>query len=172
MGWWEWVFSGIGVSALKDWIRGNPKHSGASLNAQGAKVVDSPVASGSNISQNINSPTLNLSLSAKMSDEDSWPDVILECQWPSLLHEPHTNIPGARAVKRRPWLLRYRSAGAVYNVRVHRIRLGEYEAVFISPVASLTDAATVYPTICLKSDGMVVTTHDLESLITASAFGL
>ncbi len=44
MGWWEWVFSGIGVSALKDWIRGNPKQNGASLNAQGAKVQDSPVA--------------------------------------------------------------------------------------------------------------------------------
>jgi hypothetical protein len=44
MGWWEWVFSGIGVTALKDWIRGNPKPSGASLNAQGAKVQDSPVA--------------------------------------------------------------------------------------------------------------------------------
>lgn len=163
MGWWEWVFSGIGVSALKDWIRGKPKQSGASLNAQGAKVENSPVASGSHISQNIHSPTtINVALPAMGQDEDSWPDVILECQWPSLLLEP--KIPGSRVVRKRPWTLRYRAAGAVYNVSVHRIRFGAYEAVFPFPVSTLTDAKSVYPVICRKSDGLVVE-HDLESLI-------
>ena len=52
MGWWEWVFSGIGITALKGWIRGNPKPSDASLNAQGAKVQDSPVAGRDQFVQN------------------------------------------------------------------------------------------------------------------------
>jgi len=58
MKWWEWVFSGIGVLALGlfiDWLRRRLRSSGrgATLTAQGARVSDSPVASGSGITQNI-----------------------------------------------------------------------------------------------------------------------
>jgi hypothetical protein len=93
MGWWEWVFSGIGVSALKDWIRGNPKQSGASLNAQGAKVVDSPVASGSNITQNINSPIINLSLPTPMSGT---PAHDRYREWRETIDEIHESIDKMR----------------------------------------------------------------------------
>lgn len=105
--------------------------------------------------------------SAKMpttnEDQSSWPDVILECQWPSLVHEP--KIPGSHTVRRRPWMLRHRGTGAVYNVRVHDIDFGAYKARFPFPVPALTDTASIHPIICRKSDGLVITTHDLESLI-------
>ncbi len=56
--------------------------------------------------------------SAKMLTTDegrsSWPDVILECQWPSLLQE--SKISGSQTVRKRPWMLRYRGAGAVYKI--------------------------------------------------------
>jgi len=174
---YKFLFDGIGGLALMAVIgyftrrilrrsRDNQKDA-ATLNAQGAKVTNSPVASGSNISQNINSPTLNLSLPAKMpardEDQSSWPDVILECQWPSLVHE--SRIPGSHIVRKRPWMLRYGGPGAVYNVRVHDIDFGEYKASFPFPVRTLTDTATVLPIICQKSDGLVITVHDLESLI-------
>jgi len=100
-------------------------------------------------------------------DQSSWPDVILECQWPSLVKEPR--IPGSRTVRKRLWTLRYRSSGAVYNVRVHGIDFGAYKASFPFPVPTLTDTASVHPIICRKLDGTsdeaVITTHDLESLI-------
>jgi hypothetical protein len=174
---YKWLFDGIGGLALmavigyftRRILRRSPDHQKdiASLNAQGAKVTNSPVASGSNISQNINSPTLNLSLSAKMptadEDQSNWPDVILVCQWPSLVHE--SKIPGSHIVRKRPWMLRYRGPGAVYNVCVHRIDFGEYEASFPFRAPTLIDTASVHPIICHKSDGLVITTHDLESLI-------
>jgi hypothetical protein len=58
MNWWEWVFSGIGVLALTlfiDWLRRRSRSSGreATLTAQGARVSDSPVASGSGIKQSV-----------------------------------------------------------------------------------------------------------------------
>lgn len=106
------------------------------------------------------------SIRMRTTDEDqsSWPDVILECQWPSLVHEP--KIPGSHIVRNRPWMLRYRGPGAVYNVCIHKIDFGEYRA-FVAPfsVPTLTDTASVCPVICRKSDGLVITTHDLESLI-------
>src|SRR6266436_2538579 len=96
-------------------------------------------------------------------DQSGWPDVILECQWPSLVHE--SKIPGSHTVRKRPWMLRYRGPGAVYNVCVHGIDFGAYRARFPFPVPTLTDTASVHPIICRKSDGLVTTTHDLESLI-------
>src|SRR5437899_2496516 len=62
MNWWEWVFSGIGVLAIAlliEWLRRRSRSSGheATITAQGARVSDSPVASGSGITQNVNSPT-------------------------------------------------------------------------------------------------------------------
>jgi pyrimidine deaminase RibD-like protein len=106
--------------------------------------------------------TLKLSLPTTNEDQSNWPDVILECQWPSLVHE--SRIPGSHIARKRPWMLRYRGSSAVYNVRVHDIDFGEYKASFPS-VLTLTDAASVHPIICWKSDGQVITAHDLESLI-------
>ncbi len=98
------------------------------------------------------------------ANRSSWPDVILECQWPSLLHEP--KIPGSHTVRKRPWILRYRDPGGVYNVCVHRIDFGVYKVNFLPfPVPTLTDTASVYPIICRKSNGEVISSHDLESLI-------
>ncbi len=181
MGWlsdnYKWLFDGVAgaaVIAVIGWLFHHfsqvRQRGTAALTAQGAKVTNSPVASGSNISQNINSSTLNLSLPARMpttdEDQSSWPDVILECQWPSLVGESKAKIPGSHAVRKRPWMLRHRGLGAVYNVSVHRIEFGAYRAVFFpSPVLTLTDTASVHPIICRKSDGLVITTHDLKSLI-------
>jgi hypothetical protein len=57
MNWWEWVFSGIGVlgvSAFIEWLRRRSRLSQhAGIDAKGAKVANSPVASGSDITQNI-----------------------------------------------------------------------------------------------------------------------
>jgi hypothetical protein len=58
MNWWEWVFSGVGVLALGlliEWLRRRSRSSGqeAAITAQGARVSDSPVASGSGITQTI-----------------------------------------------------------------------------------------------------------------------
>ena len=69
MNWYEWVFSGIGASVLVlffEWWRrkrrspASHKENNAAITAQGAKVSDSPVASGSNISQTVNSPTVSV----------------------------------------------------------------------------------------------------------------
>lgn len=62
MNWWEWVFSGTGVlfvGLLIEWLRRRSRSSGqeAALTAQGARVDRSPVASGSGITQTVNSPT-------------------------------------------------------------------------------------------------------------------
>jgi len=155
------------VKTVLGWKKSWSHAPSSTLTAQGAKVTNSPVASGTNISQTINSPTVNLSLPAKMpttdEDQSSWPDVILECQWPSLVHE--SRIPGSHTVRNRPWILRYRGPGAVYDVCVHRIGFGAYKALFPFPVRTLTDTASVHPIICRKSDGLMITTHDLESLI-------
>jgi hypothetical protein len=51
----------------------------STLTAQGAKVTNSPVASGSGITQTINSPTINLSLPVSVPDKDgNEPDLWLE----------------------------------------------------------------------------------------------
>jgi hypothetical protein len=61
MNWWEWVFSGIGVSIpvlfLGLWLRrkrrSRPSGHEAAVTAQGGKVSDSPVASGTGITQTV-----------------------------------------------------------------------------------------------------------------------
>ena len=54
----------------------------------------------------------------------------------------------------------------MYNVRVHAIDFGAYKAEFAPfSVPTLTDTASIHPIICQKSDGLVITAHDLESLI-------
>src|SRR5258708_6513964 len=72
----KWLFDGAGVAVILFLVQHLLKRRSqkqtrqkqtATLTAQGAKVTDSPVASGSNISQNINSPTFNLSLPAPIS---------------------------------------------------------------------------------------------------------
>lgn len=71
---YQWLFDGFGGAALlallgfayHRWKRITQEPS-ATLTAQDAKVANSPVASGANISQTINSPTVNLSLAAPTS---------------------------------------------------------------------------------------------------------
>jgi len=112
--------------------------------------------------------TLNLPLPTADEDRSGWPDVILECQWPSLVHE--SRIPGTHIVRKRPWMLRPVGPGAVYNVHIHDINFGEYEIKFPAQVRTLTDAVTVVPIVCRKVDGApdvaeIISSHDLESLI-------
>jgi hypothetical protein len=76
---YQWLFDGIGGVVLialvrigynrwrKSRTQADGSHPSSVLTAQGAKVTNSPVASGSNISQTINSSTLNLSLPAPAS---------------------------------------------------------------------------------------------------------
>jgi hypothetical protein len=126
----------------------------------------SPIATGSGITQTV-SVTENHyhgEAHAQPSEDPSrWPDVILECMWPSLIHEPR--IPGSHVVRKRPWMLRHQTGGAVYNVQIRDINFGAYKACFPFPVPTLTDAVPVYPIVVQKADGLVVTIHDLESLI-------
>jgi hypothetical protein len=75
MGWlsdnYKWLFDGVAgaaVVAVIGWLfhhfsQGRQRGT-AALTAQGAKVTNSPVASGSGITQTINSPTINVSLPA------------------------------------------------------------------------------------------------------------
>src|SRR5271165_2776293 len=56
MPWYEWVFSGIGVfglGLLLAFWRKSKRKGEATLTAQAAKVMDSPVASGSGITQTV-----------------------------------------------------------------------------------------------------------------------
>ena len=67
---YKWLFDGVGGAAVLAVIiyvihRLRPSRrlqGNAALTAQGARVVNSPVASGSGITQTINSPTINLSV--------------------------------------------------------------------------------------------------------------
>jgi hypothetical protein len=69
---YKWLFDGVAGAAViaaigylvQRLLKGskNPPGATATLTAQGAKVTNSPVASGSGITQNINSPTINVSL--------------------------------------------------------------------------------------------------------------
>jgi hypothetical protein len=94
MNWWEWVFSGIGVLAVTliiEWLRRRSRKSGpeATLTAQGAKVSDSPVASGSNILQRVNSPTYNVSLPASTPGV---PGNEKYSEWRELIHDLHESF--------------------------------------------------------------------------------
>jgi hypothetical protein len=94
---YQWIFSGIGVLILglliERWRRsskGQPKkENSAALTAQGAKVTASPVASGSNISQKVNSPTFNVSLPASTL---SAPGGERYGEWRELIHELHESF--------------------------------------------------------------------------------
>jgi hypothetical protein len=95
MNWWEWVFSGIGVLAvalLIEWLRRRPHPSGqqATITAQGARVSDSPVASGSNILQTVNSPTYNVSL--RVPTAAGAPGNERYSEWRELIHELHESF--------------------------------------------------------------------------------
>ena len=94
MNWWEWVFSGIGVLGLGlliEWLRRRSRSSGqqATITAQSAKVTDSPVASGTGITQNVNSPTFNLSLPAVAPGS---PGSERYNEWRELIDEIHESI--------------------------------------------------------------------------------
>ncbi len=185
MGWLyesiKWVFDGIGTSALGSFLRGifkKPEEgqgNGASLTAQGAKVLDSPVATGTNVFQTVNSPTtVHLSMSVpkqlqatSLEEEKSkWPDVILECDWPA----PRREVPprGVRP-KPRPWLLKLVGIGAVYDVQVEPIDLGDFEAVLDQPLRVLTTTAEVYPRVYHKTDTSRYRGPDLETVINSSS---
>jgi hypothetical protein len=69
---WKLLFEGVGGTAVvafigyvcKRWFesRQRPSSQEATLTAQGARVSDSPVASGFGITQNVNSPTIHVTL--------------------------------------------------------------------------------------------------------------
>jgi hypothetical protein len=80
---YKWLFDGVAGAAALSLIgyfihrfsKSRGQNGNAALNAQGAKVTNSPVASGSNITQTINSPTtINLALGEPTIDQscDFW----------------------------------------------------------------------------------------------------
>lgn len=76
-------------SALGWKVSPSPAASSATLMGQGAKIENSPVASGTNISQTINSPTLNLSLPVATSGT---PSRERYDEWRELTNEIHASI--------------------------------------------------------------------------------
>jgi hypothetical protein len=82
---YHWLFDGVAGAAvvgiagylLKRLLKSRSSE-GASLTAQGAKVTGSPVASGSGITQNINSHNINLSMPGSPEKRDSGCDFWLE----------------------------------------------------------------------------------------------
>lgn len=137
----------------------------ANATIRNSTLDTSPIATGRGITQNVTVTHYHGEEHAQLPSEDrsSWPDVILECVWPSLVSE--FRIPGSHVVRNRPWMLRHQTGGAVYNVEIRDIDFGKYKVCFPFPVLTLTDAASVCPTVVQKVDGLVVTSHDLESLI-------
>src|ERR1700739_4853067 len=94
MNWGEWVFSGVGVLGLGlfiEWLRRRLHSWGqqATITTQGAKVSESPVASGTGITQNVNSPTFNLSLPAVAPGS---PGSERYNEWRELIDEIHESI--------------------------------------------------------------------------------
>ncbi len=94
MNWWEWVFSGVGVAVLVflvELLRRRSRTSGqqATMTAQGAKISESPVASGTGITQNVNSPTFNLSLPAAVPGS---PGSERYNEWRELTQEMHESL--------------------------------------------------------------------------------
>src|SRR6266567_2727416 len=77
---YKWLFDGVAGAAViavigyvvHRFLGSQDRQQGvAALTAQGAKVTNSPVASGTNISQTINSPTVNLSLPTPLQARES-----------------------------------------------------------------------------------------------------
>jgi hypothetical protein len=136
----------------------------------GAAVIASPVATGSNISQAVNSPTVNVTIPPEPQTTPDWPDVLLQCEWPNmLLGAPGSAavvpILGAYMVRNRPWSLRHPGSGAVYNVKILDIDFSGYRAHF-DAVDVLTDKAEQITAVILESaTGQIVPARDLESLI-------
>ncbi len=104
-----------------------------------SKLDSSLVATGRGITQNLTKSETHYHAATQQEDRSRWPDVILECLWPSLIHE--RRIPGMHTVRKRPWTLRHQPGSAVYNVRIGDIDFGAYKICFPFPVATLTDAA-------------------------------
>jgi hypothetical protein len=133
---------------------------------QNSALTNSAIASGSGISQTVNSPTVNVN----QIQAADLPDILLRCDWPDALHSAD-NLPpvllslGSHIVRNRPWSLRYLGTGAVYNVRIADISFKGYVAAF-GPIESLTDSVeSVRPLIFHIPSRQFVGAHDLESLI-------
>src|SRR6266478_2827197 len=95
---YKWLFDGVAGAAvisvigyvIHHFLGSQGRQQGAAaLTAQGAKVTDSPVASGTNISQTINSPTVNLSLPAPSFGA---PGRERYDEWRELVDEIHESI--------------------------------------------------------------------------------
>jgi hypothetical protein len=118
----------------------------------------------------VNSPTsIHVEVPAHPTEDNKsdWPDLILQCEWPTLANTPVAvpTLPGSHTVRNRPWTLLHPGHGAVYSVKIQDIDFSGYVA-FFSPVDMLTDKPeAVYGQICQMPSRQIVVTHDLESLI-------
>jgi hypothetical protein len=83
---YKWLFDGVAGAVtitivgyvIRRFRKSTDQQATAALTAQGAKVTNSPVASGSNITQTINSPTINLSASVSLPDS---PEEVNRCDF-------------------------------------------------------------------------------------------
>jgi hypothetical protein len=176
----EWLFSGIGVAVagglfwrFRRLLFPSPPPSNTSI--QSAAIVAngpvnaSPVANGSNISQSVNSPTVNLTIPPGPPTASDWPDVLLQCEWPTISGSPSSvagvSIPGAFITRNRPWSLRHPGDGVIYNVKVHDIDFAGYRACF-DVVDTLTEETEhITAQIFETANNQIVSARDLESLI-------
>lgn len=142
------------------------------MTAQDAKVANSPVASGSGISQNVDSSTtVNVTLApASVAPPQDMPDVLLQCDWPNALNSKDAGYilpptPAFHIVRNRPWILRHLGPGAIYNIKIADIPFKGYVASF-DQVDVLTDqVVSICPLIFELPSGQQTLTYDLESLI-------
>jgi hypothetical protein len=95
---------------------------------------------------------------------ENWPDVLLQCNWPSLVNTT-VHTASQHIVRNRFWGLSAPEGGPVYNVQIEPIDLGGLQVRFRS-VGVLTDKTSfVVPQVFDASTELQVITHDLESIL-------
>jgi hypothetical protein len=151
MNWWEWVFSGIGVFVLglfaHLWLKSSSERK-ATLAAQGAKVSGSPVASGTGITQNVNSPTIHVNLSEPLKPKPTQSAGNLEIVFlgdrkPYLAVMPKGVITGRVLLDRR-YRIGVRNTGdaTVANIRVvlENCEPSEHHGIHLAHALQVMDA--------------------------------
>lgn len=171
---YKWLFDGVGGALLLSiigffihrWVT-LPKTASTKVQgrvqAEQSATNNSPIAVGSGISQTVNAPTVHLNIG---NQADVYPDVLLQCEWRSMLRAGPPLPPSFYVVRKRLWALSVPGGGPVYNVRIGDIDFGGFVVGF-RPVDVLTKESVSRIAEIFDADTkQLISTHDLESLMT------